>query len=222
MSNIVTQIQAFDFSVDTLQAIIWEYDSALNIKAIVEGQQNLYDIYQTEFWDDWITDVFDLRTANNFGLAVWSIILNQSLYTSFIETFTPYFGFGSTNKNFENGNFASLNGGNNVYSTETARLLLRLRYFQLTSSGTVPEINRMLKYLFGGLGGAYLTDNLNMTQTYNMLFEMSAELSYMLNNTDILPRPAGVLSTIVDVASFIVTDADSQITTNSGSPLIIG
>lgn len=191
-------IQELNLSVNLLKAIIWEYDSAPNIVGILNGEKAWYDTNQTQFWENWIVDVFDLRTANNFGLTVWSIILGQSLYTSFAPSVsTPYFGFGADNQNFGTYNFATATGGNNVYSTEISRLLLRLRYFQLTNSGTVPEANRMLQYLFGIYGGGYLIDNLNMTQTYMFNFAIPAEMSYMLLHTDILPRPAGVSSEII-------------------------
>ena len=191
--------QEFDFNVDLLRAILWQYDNAANLRGILEQKKEWYDTNVSEFWNDWITNVFDLRTANEFGLAVWSIILGQSIFTSFVQGVTGvYWGFGAYNKNFMNGNFASVSGTTNLYTPTTARMLLRLRYFQLTSAGTVPETNRMLKYLFEEeYGRAYLVDNLDMTQTYNFEFAMPLEMSYMLNNTDILPRPAGVKNFIV-------------------------
>ena len=198
MANDVTDIQELDFSVNLLQALLWQYTNATNLQGILNAKNTWYVTNQTDFWENWYTDVFNLVTANDFGLSVWSIILGQSLFTSFIEsTGIPYFGFGSSNQNFDGSNFASLNGGNNVYSTETSRLLLQLRYFKLVSSGTIPETNRMLAYVFADFGKAFLVDNHNMTQTYYFEFVLSAEISYMLNNTDVLPRPGGVSSVIV-------------------------
>jgi hypothetical protein len=198
MADPVTDIQELDYSVNLLQAILWQYTNATNLQGILNAKNAWYVTNHTDFWENWYTNVFNLATANDFGLSVWSIILGQSLFTSFIEsTGIPYFGFGAYNQNFDGSNFASLNGGNSVYSTETSRLLLQLRYFQLVSSGTVPETNRMLAYVFANYGKAYLVDNHNMTQTYYFEFVLSAEISYMLNNTDVLPRPAGVSSTII-------------------------
>jgi hypothetical protein len=194
-----TDIQDIDFSVDVLKALLWQYNDATNLRALLEAKQTWYDENQKQFWEDWVTNVFDLRTANDFGLSVWSIILGQSLYTTFVPSVTtPFFGFGTGNENFGVYNFGSLSGGNNVYSTETSRILLRLRYFQLTSSGTIPETNRMLKYIFGDMGNGYIVDNQDMSQTYMFGFTLSSELRFMLENTDILPRPAGVKSTIVE------------------------
>ncbi len=195
-----TDIQNIDFSVDLTRALLWQYNDADNLRGLIQAKQDWYDANQEQFWEDYLTNIFDLRTANSFGLSVWSIILRQSLFTTFAAASspTPYFGFGSGNENFGLYNFGSLHGGSNVYSTYTARLLLRLRYFQLTSSGTVPEINRMLQYIFGEMGNAYLKDNLDMSQTYMFGFTLPAETKFMLDNSDVLPRPAGVRSSIVE------------------------
>lgn len=191
-------IELFNFSVNLLQAIIWQYGSAPNLLAILENENNWYEVNQTEFWNNWITNVFDMRTANMFGLSVWSIILGQSLLTPFANPSSEtVYGFGSNNGGFGY-NFAQQTGGNNTYSLEISRLLLRLRYYQLTSSGTVPETNRMLAELFADFGNAYLVDNLDMTQIYIFKFAIPPEMRYMLDNTDVLPRPAAVGSEIIE------------------------
>lgn len=194
----MADIQEFNFEVDLLKAILWQYNNAPNLLSLLNFKKTWYDTNQTGFWEDWIANVFDLRTANDFGLQVWAIILGQSLYGNFVPVDNSNaWGFGVERKNFTRGNFATQTGGSRIYSTEIARLLLRLRYFKLVSSGTIPETNRMLKYLFQPYGTAYLADGLDMTQTYYFNFVIPSEMLYMLNNTDVLPRPSGVQSTVV-------------------------
>lgn len=195
-------IEQFDFSVDLLKAILWQYTNADNLIALLEQKSAWYDANQTSFWQNWISDVFDLRTANDFGLSVWSIILNQPI---FVLNGPPSpskatWGFGSYRKNFNRGNFTYAHGNTYRLPTQIARILLQLRYFQLISSGTVPETNRMLKYVFSNYGSVYLLDGLNMTQEYVFNFPISSDLSLMLNNFDVLPRPAGVKSTYLSGA----------------------
>ncbi|MEG7685973.1 DUF2612 domain-containing protein, partial [Listeria monocytogenes] len=70
---------------------------------------------------------------------------------------------------------------------------LRLRYYQLVSRGTVPEINAFLKLMFGDQGLVYTIDNHDMTfVTYFFTFIPDAQTKFILYNYDLLPRPAGV------------------------------
>lgn len=196
-----TTIQAMDYSVNLLQALLWQYNDAANLKAILQSRQDWYTNNQTEFWENWYTDVFDLRTANDFGLSVWSIILGQSLYVNLTSAGRPTWGFEEFHRNFDRGNFASPSGSSVRLSTETSRILLRLRAYQIQSAGCVPEINRMLADIFGpyvpaGDVPAYVIDGLDMTCTYRFLFQLSTELQFVFQFFDILPRPAGVKLTV--------------------------
>lgn len=197
MSDVGT-IQALDFSVDLMRALLWQYQNAPNLQSLIQSKQDYYNLNETEFWQNWISDVFDLNTANDFGLKVWSIILDQPTYINNgpDDPSKPTWGFGPYYKNFNNGNFSSTTGNTYQFPTAVSRIILKLRYFQLISSGTVPEINRMLKYVFGDFGLVYLEDGLNMTQRYYFAFPISADLLLALTSFDILPRPAGVGSDI--------------------------
>lgn len=192
-------IQQLDFSVNLLKSLLWQHNNAANLQSLIEGKNDWYVVEQQGFWDNWIRDVFDLRTANQFGLEVWSIILQIPLFvnTKPSDPGTLYFGFGSDNGNFGQSNFGSLTGTSSLLSIESKRIALRLRYFSLVTSGTVPEINRFLAHLFGE-DQAFLADHQNMTQTYVFLFPLSAELRYIFDNFDVLPRPAGVKSGYTD------------------------
>lgn len=186
-------IQLFDFSVNLLQALLWQYNNAPNIQSLVNSKNNWYFENQEQFWGYWFNNVFNLETADDFGLAVWSIILGQPTYINNAPGDTSMaFGWGSNRMNFGNGNFCPANGSTYQLPAQWARLLLQLRYFQLTSAGTVPEINRMLKYLFALYGPAWCVDNLDMTMTYYFDFAIPSGFLMILQNFDILPRPSGV------------------------------
>lgn len=189
-------IQTFNFSVNLLQALLWQYDNAMRIRSLLQQKQDWYDSEQSGFWENWISGVFALETADVFGLSVWSIILQVPIIVSLnpSPTSQPTWGFGSFNQNYTNGNFLFQNGGAQVLSPEQARLVLQLRYFQLQSSGTIPEINRFLKFIFGSkYGRAYVKDDTApMSIIYVFAFVPPSQLQFVLENFDILPRPAGV------------------------------
>lgn len=202
------RIQAFDYSVNLLQSVLWQYNEATNLLSLINQKQAWYYLNQTTFWENWFDDVFSLDTANSFGLAVWSYILNVPLYLQAEPepADTPVWGFNNnsaypilenTYLNFGNANFSSRD--NTIYLTEEEqRFLLRLRYFQLITRGDVTDINSFLNYLIntsdiGYTGTLYVLDGLNMTITYVFTgTNFPPNLLQAILLLDTLPRPAGV------------------------------
>jgi hypothetical protein len=202
-------IQQFNYSVNILKSILWQYDQAPNILSLLTAKQEWYTTNQTDFWEAWYTDVFNLQTANLFGLAVWSIILNVPLYVPYEPEpdDTPIWGFNdntdyptleNTYLNFFGANF-SARGDVIELTEEEQRFLLRLRYYQLTTRGEVWDINRFLNYLvstsnIGFTGQMYALDGLQMNMRYvftDTTFPQT--LLDVLIRLDVLPRPAAVL-----------------------------
>lgn len=188
------RVQPFDFFADLSLALLWQYDKAARLQSLVASKQAWYDAQHSGFWSDWIRDVFDLRTANDFGLTVWAQILNLPLLAlAPASGDREVFGFGEFNLNFENGNFGRDVDAALSLSTEQRRLALRLRYFQLVTRGTVPEVNAFLDVLFGDEGSVYVLDSLDMeTATYVFTFLPDPSVTFVLEQFDLLPRPAGV------------------------------
>lgn len=187
------KIQAFDFSLNLLRAMLWQYNDAPRLESLIAQKEAWFTTENQGFWDDWMRDVFDLRTANNFGLSVWTIILDMPL--SPVPTPDPsevrvIWGFATDDENYTNGNFEGISGF--PLDTEQVRLILRLRYFQLVTRGTVPEVNTFLNDLFLDLGPVYVVDGLGMNARYVFGFELSPDLQAVFTAFDLLPRPAGV------------------------------
>lgn len=187
-------IQRFDFSVDLLRAVLWQYDGAPAIQSLLQQKSDWYEANQAQFWQDWYRDVFDLDTASEFGLAVWARILGIPLQVDLPPSplSKPTWGFGDFNDNFFDSNFSRLGESIQNLSTEQKRLVLKLRYIQLTSRGTVPEINRALTDLFEDSGGAYVIDRYDMTCIVFFRSAPNESLRFVLEEYDLLPRPAGV------------------------------
>lgn len=185
--------QEFDFSVDLMRSILWQYEGAPKMVALARAQQSFSDSRNGQFWKDWIRNVFDLTTANDFGLAVWSRILDYPITLKSEKRITgAVFGFGANHKNFENGNFGISEDQETVLGTEEARKLLLLRWFKLTMRPTIPNINRALEIVFGP-GQVYVVDSYDMTfVTYMFSQTPNYKLRDLLNRTDALPRPSTV------------------------------
>jgi len=190
-------IQQFTYDANVLQSILWQYQNAPNITALLQAKQDVWDTDFTDFWEDFYTNIFNLQTANDFGLAVWAIILGAPITYIVTAGGAASWGFGTNHVNFGNGNFLGVGGSNTTYtfSTDTARVILQLQYFRLIGTCTVPAINRMLQFIFAeDYGQAYVVDGLNMTQKYCFAFTPPSDMQLAFNSLDILPRPAGVSS----------------------------
>lgn len=192
-------IQPFDFSVDLLQSLLWQYNTAPNLQAILAAKQAWYDDNQTTFWNDWITDIFDLRTCNDFGCVVWAIILGIpiSLILAPVTNGKQPWGFDATNlTNFNNYNFTGSAPTPITLTTDEKRTILKLRYRQMTARTTAPETNRILKDVLSQYGLCYIQDNLDMTAVLVCKFIIPPVLSIIFS-LDLVPRPAGVTLTIL-------------------------
>lgn len=149
-----------NYELDLLQNILWQYDLAANLVGLSQAKQDWYDSEWKGFWESWEESVFNLRTANLFGIVVWALILDvpTSLVYAGVVTDARPFGFANRN-NFNNSNFYGSNAAS-VLTLEEARKLLRIRYYAQTMSPTVGNINYMLKDVFSDSGLAYIEETI--------------------------------------------------------------
>lgn len=187
------RIQAIDCSLDTMKALLWQHDNATRLKALIALKQRWYQENHCEFWTNWVRDVFDVRTANDFGLGVWARILDVSLGVDVPGSREKEaFGLGIHHANFGNGNFARGEAGQLSLTTRQKRLVIRLRYFQLTSRGTVPEINAFLKELFGADGRVFvLSEPARRSACWCYSIKRAGSLLY---ESDLAPNPGGLIA----------------------------
>jgi len=185
-------IQQFDFSIDLLKVIKWEYDRAPNLRSILNLKQDWYTANHSQFWIDWERDVFNLFTANDFGLNVWAIILDLPLYTESGASpkIYPAFGFANFGLNFDRGNFAMDLDTVNKLTTEQKRQQLRMRWWQITADGSMPSINHALNDVFGR--DVYALDGYDMTITIIYMAVLPDIMMRLIQDFDLIPRPSGV------------------------------
>lgn len=182
--------------VDSRRILTWFYNNSPNLNAWLEKKQEFIDESHVQFWTDWYVDVFDLRTANDFGLAVWSLILDVPIFVRSPDPAARTWGFGQFNFNFNNSNFAGSTSTVIPLSTDDLRVALRMRFYQLHTDGTIPHINAFLADLFESQGSAYVRDNHDMTITYVFDFALDQNLALVLERYKILPTPAGISDSI--------------------------
>lgn len=184
--------------VNLLESSDWQRSNAETFNKILQKKQDWYETNHCEFWNNWMSDVFDITTATEFGLSVWSIILDEKIYTVTqpSDPTYPAFGFGANRKNFGNGNFGSTDGGTFPLTIEQSRIVLLLKAYILHMSGPARDINVALSRIFGEKSITCI-DNLDMSFTYIVYDIELSGFAAELFNRDLLPRPAGIDVSVV-------------------------
>ena len=158
-----------DPEINLKQCLLWQYNNAPSLRALILQKQDWYKTHQTEFWEYWYNSVFNLDTADDLGLEVWGEILDFPRQVK------------------------SVDGSLHVLTNEQYRTVLKGQMLKFNMGVTAPEVNKWLSVVFGAQGKAYCLDNLDMT-AIPFVFEQSPsdEILWLLANVDFLPRPAGV------------------------------
>ena len=177
--------------IDIMQALIWQYNEATNLQNILEGQQSWLDENHTKFWTDFYTYVFDLRTANDFGLSLWAIILGVSFRVETEEDPDKrIFGYAPYGANYYQSNYSAKSSAGITLTTDQKRAILQLRYLKMTRRPTVPNVNYALRQI---APSAYVLDIGDMTYiTVGLSGAPTSREKYILENFDIIPGPSGV------------------------------
>jgi hypothetical protein len=205
-------IEKFDYTVNLSPALLWQYNNAEVLTSLL-GQKNAwYTAEHSEFWDNFQTNIFGVLNVPNeflnyeqhqFGLVVWSIILNVALEFA-VPTpppTSPIFGFNWQAGWQQNLNYFYANFDPDFYpftlTLSQQQLILKLKYFTLTMRPNAPAINKFLNQVFQGVDGfngglIYLLDPGTMIITYVFSIGISPTLKRILTQYDALPRPAGV------------------------------
>lgn len=188
-----------------IDSVDWQRSNASNFIQWLNKEQEWYNSNHCEFWDVWLEEIFDLRTCDDFGLSVWSIILNEPTYgvNEASPPDYPAWGFGENRKSFNNGNFGTNSDSGYNFTTEERRILLQLKAYILHMSGRVHGegvlgINEALQRIFGE-GKIVCIDNRDMSFNYVIFDSTLSGLAIELYNRDLLPRPACIgIKAVID------------------------
>lgn len=86
---------------DITRALNWMDNQAPNITSLINQKQDWYNQQHHNFWDQWTKDVFDINTANPFGLSIWCNILGVPTRLFNFESRDKAFAFGKERENFK-------------------------------------------------------------------------------------------------------------------------
>lgn len=176
------------------QTLLSQYANAPRIQALIAGWNQMLD--PATLIDQWYQQVWNLQTAQGFGLDVWGRIVGVSRVLSLSAQ--SYLGFFEASDLTEEG-FAQAPWFQGEDTTNNYRLaddgfrqLIYAKALANIAGGSVLDINRILMTLFAGQGDAYVRDNGDMTMSYVFRFVPTAVQVSIIQNSGVLPRPAGV------------------------------
>lgn len=151
--------------------------------------------------DEFYDTVFNVDTAQGYGLDVWGRIVGVSriLKVALGKTLgfsemgsadadpfgqSPFYAGGAVTQNY-------------ALSDEAYRMLIYAKALANITDGSIASINQILVFLFPGRGNAYATDGLDMTMTYTFQFPITSTELAVVYQSGVLPRPPGVSVSIV-------------------------
>lgn len=153
------------------QTIISQYGNSPTILALIQGMNTNID--PAADIDNFYDTIFNVATANLFGLAIWSRIvgLPQALITEL---------------------------GTYLSDADTFRSLIILKALSNISRASAPAMNQLLQNWLGVGSRAYVTDLGGMSMLYVFEFTLTPTQLLILSKSGIFLRAAGVLTKILD------------------------
>ena len=184
------------FSADFSDVVLWQYDRAEKLKSLIANKQAFYDNNVDQFFNDWYTDVFNIDTANYFGLIIWALILGCTEYVELTSKIgQKAFGFGEYHKNFFQSNFA-LSSYIYTLPTESLRKVLKAQMYNFNSNGSIYDINRVLNVIYPEHHPYATYNNTTNILTYHFPIPLSEEDMNIVMFSNMFPAPLGVKRSI--------------------------
>lgn len=184
---------------DVNRAILRQYNDS-DIVAL--AQLFLQSMGISDFMDDFYENIWDVRTANTYGLDIWGKIVGITRVMTYTET-GLYFGFReatiseatTTNPQpFSTYPFYS-NGANKkgtvVLTDNYFRKAIMMKAMANITDCTAPRLNAALMFMFSDSGNAWVEHDGPMAMSYHFDFTPTSADLAIIQSGDILPRPAG-------------------------------
>lgn len=178
--------------------IISQYANSPILDAMILSFNAAVD--QTENLDDFFDMIFNVVTAQGYGLDVWGRIVGVER-TLALPGGGSLFGFEEA-ASWVGWNQAPFYSGSSITNNvqlpdESFRTLILAKAAANICDGSIPAINAILLALFPNRGDCYVSDGENMTMAYTFPFNLSPVELAIVETSGVLPKPVGVLATVV-------------------------
>ena len=181
---------------DIWSTVISQYANSPILTGLITAFNAAMD--QTANIDSFFDLIFNVLTAQGYGLDVWGRIVNIGrTFAVGVGSPPPTFGFNEPGNDWVGfGQAPFFSGGallNNVTLTDAQyRPVVLAKAATNVWDGSIPGYNKIMLALFMGRGTPWVIDNGNMSITLNFPFSLSA-LDVAIIGSGALPAPTGVV-----------------------------
>lgn len=191
--------------INVADTILTQYADSPKLKSMIYSFNAAVGI--DGFIDDFYDMIWNIETCGTYGLDVWGKIVVVSRLLTVNET-QIYFGFGEATSeppvldDPQPFNQAPFYNGTQLTSTvslsnDVYRKLIMMKAAANISDCTIPNMNELLNYMFGGSGKCYVRNDGNMTMSYVFEFKLSTSELAIVQSSGALPAPVGVTVNII-------------------------
>ncbi|MGC8517896.1 MAG: DUF2612 domain-containing protein [Steroidobacteraceae bacterium] len=199
-----------------------QYANSPSIDALIASMNAWID--PTVNFQQFYNLVWNISTAQGFGLDIWGSIIGVSRNLQ-IPASVTYFGFqGGAGLPFNNAPFYAGHSATQTYTlsdTEYLPLLLAKAYANIVET-TIPALNQMLQMIYGEYGTAYVIDNGSMSMTFYFNFVLTPVQYAIVATSGVIPHPTGVLVDITTAADVpLLAENGNTLLTENGIELLV-
>lgn len=187
--------------IDYERTLISQYANSPTLARLIANMNEYID--PTAFWAAFYSKVWNVDTAEDFGLDNWGRIVGVSRLLQ-IPGADPIVGFDNADvpKDWypmSEGRFAVEGEVTTAFSLpdDGYRVLILTKALANIITTTGPALNRLLRNLFPGRGRAFVRDLGGMAMQYVFNFRLTTVEYAILTQSGVLPHPAGVFYSVV-------------------------
>lgn len=177
------------------QTIMSQYANSPRLLHIIRTVASAID--PDRFTGDYYRLIMSIPTANSHGLDIWGRIVGISRSVAFPNPEGEYFGFEDGFYPFNQRPFSSPGSESDTWelTNDAYRELILMKAMSNIVYATAPNINLLMRAMFDA--PCYFLITGHMEARYVFEFDLTPYQHHIIYNTDILPRPCGVLISII-------------------------
>ena len=178
--------------------VVSQYANSPILTGIIQSFDAAID--QTYNFEALFDNIWSVDTAVGYGLDAIGRRVGVTRVIA-VAVAGTYFGFkeSTTGQPFNQAPFwnDTPSSENYLLSDAAFRNLILAKALSNISDGSILSINKILLTLFPGRGNAYVVDTGGMRMVYRFEFALSPVELSLVQNGDVLPKPAGVATSIL-------------------------